>query len=97
LPFQSPVFESYARRPKTWHSSRLIQGEKLEEPKKPRRGVSCLVAGTVIAVIIFLIALFFPPMTLPISKARQLSCENNLKQLRTLLSVYAEQFGGPEK
>jgi len=96
-PFQSPWTESHVRRPKTWDSSRLVQGEEVEEPKKSRPGVSCLLVGSVIAVIIFLIALFLPPITLPISKARQLSCENNLKQLRTLLSVYAEQYGGPEK
>lgn len=41
--------------------------------------------------------LVLPAYDEPISKGRQRSCENNLRQLRTLVSQYAQQFGGPDK
>lgn len=43
------------------------------------------------------LALFLLPKGETLSNARQRACINNLRQLRTMASIYAQQFGGPSK
>src|SRR6185436_3409563 len=53
------------------------------------------VGGMVIIGI--LAALLIPAITKATQAAQATSCANNLRQMWTLQSVYASQFGGPKK
>lgn len=60
-------------------------------------GIGLLVAGGGVVLLTVLAALLLPAYTKSISRARAASCANNLRQLWTLQSIYASQFGGPDK
>ncbi len=68
----------------------------VEKAKLSAQRIGCLVVLVILVAIIAVFSLI-PPLTLPLSEARQLSCVNNLRQLHTLLKIYESQFGGPEK
>jgi len=71
-------------------------------PAPKKSGLSCLAIGLLVAgggvvVIAILAALLLPAVTRAISQAKAVSCANNLRQMWTLQSFYASQFGGPQK
>jgi prepilin-type N-terminal cleavage/methylation domain-containing protein/prepilin-type processing-associated H-X9-DG protein len=62
--------------------------------RSPRRGFTLIELLVVIAIIAIIAAILFPVFARAREKARQASCESNLKQLGIAAAMYASDYDG---